>query len=510
MVRSQSSAQFSPIPELIEGLPNICGWEAEVQSVVSHADPVFLPTTNLDLGQIQAAFAIALQMHQPTIPAETGGKLISNLQYMFEHPYEGDNYNAGPFSYCYARMADFIPELVGQGYNPRAMLVYSGNLLWGLRQIGRGEILEKLKRITQDATYQLYVEWLGTMWSHALVPTTPVVDLEPQIRAWQHHFAAVFGWEALARIRGFAPPELSLPTHPEQLYAFLKALKNCGYRWLMVQASSVETLAGEAIQDIHLPHCLVARNEAGASISLPVLLTPRGSDSHKFVGQMQPYQVAKSLSPQVQNGISIPPLVAQIADGENSGIMMNEFPNAFRRVWQECAQDNNGQSGVVGINGTEYLELLEAAGFTSDHYPTCQAKGHFQIWRQLDDPSSPAESVAIAVKRIQQSSPEFQLDPVAVPSLEQRPYTTQSNGGDDTAPIYQLSRRFHTLMDSLQTEAEANSTDDPLTRQSRYRRALLHNLLLQTSCFRYWGQGIWTERAKDIYARGESILRTDF
>lgn len=499
-----------PIPELIEGLPNICGWETEIQSVVSHTDPVFLPTTNLELGQIQSAFAIALQMHQPTIPAETGGKLISNLQYMFEHPYEGDNYNAGPFSYCYARMADFIPELVGQGYNPRVMLVYSGNLLWGLRQIGRGEILEKLKRITQDATYQPYVEWLGTMWSHALVPSTPVMDLELQIRAWQHHFVAVFGWEALARVRGFAPPELSLPTHPEQLYAFLQALKNCGYRWLMVQASSVETLAGEPIQDLHLPHRLIVRREDGASISLPVLLTPRGSDSHKFVGQMQPYQIAKTLSPQGEKSTAMPPLVTQIADGENSGIMMNEFPGAFRRVWQEAAQQPNDQLGVVGMNGTEYLELLEAAGLISDDYPSCQAKGHFQIWQQIDDSTSPAESIAIAVKRIQQSSPEFQLDPVTVPSVGQRFYAPSGNGGDDIAPIYQLSRRFHTLMDSLTSEAEANSTDEPLTRQSRYRRALLHNLLLQTSCFRYWGQGIWTERAKDIYARGESILRTDF
>lgn len=510
MVRSRSSSQLPDIPELIEGLPNICGWETAVQAVVSHTNPVFLPTTNLELAQIQSAFAIALQMHQPTIPAEMGGKLISNLQYMFEHPYEGDNHNAGPFAYCYARLADFIPELVGQGYNPRVMLVYSGNLLWGLRQIGRGEILEKLKRITQETAYQPYVEWLGTMWSHALVPTTPVVDLEPQIRAWQHHFAAIFGWDALARVRGFAPPELSLPTHPEQLYAFLRALKNCGYRWLMVQANSVETPNGEPIQDIHLPHRLVVRSGDGSEISLPVLLTPRGSDSHRFVGHMQPYQVAKTLSPMEQKGISIPQVVTQIADGENSGIMMNEFPGAFRRVWQECAQASSSELNVVGINGTEYLELLEAAGFAAADYPICQAKGHLQIWQQLDDPNSPAESVAIAVKRIQQSMPEFQLDPVSVPPPSQRSYGSQANGSDDLAPMYQLSQRFHTLMKTLQAEADSSSTDEPLTRQTRYRRALLHNLLLQTSCFHYWGQGIWTERAKDIFARGESILRTDF
>jgi hypothetical protein len=31
----------------------------------------------------------------------------------------------------------------------------------------------------------------------------------------------------------------------------------------------------------------------------------------------------------------------------------------------------------------------------------------------------------------------------------------------------------------------------------------LYNLLLQTSCFRYWGQGAWTDYARELYRRGE-------
>ena len=109
---------------------------------------------------------------------------------MFEHPYEGDNHNASTFAYCYARMGDFIPELIAQGCNPRVMLDYSGTLLWGLQQMGRQDILDKLRRITCDPTYQPYVEWLGTLWGHAVVSSTPVPDLKLHIRAWQHHFAA--------------------------------------------------------------------------------------------------------------------------------------------------------------------------------------------------------------------------------------------------------------------------------------------------------------------------------
>jgi len=81
------------LPEIIDDLPNICGWEQEVLTVVNHNEPIFLPITNLKLADINAVFAIALHMHQPTIPAGNNGSLISNLQYMFTHQQEGDNHN---------------------------------------------------------------------------------------------------------------------------------------------------------------------------------------------------------------------------------------------------------------------------------------------------------------------------------------------------------------------------------------------------------------------------------
>ena len=80
---------------------------------------------------IQSAFAIALHMHQPLIPA--GGdelrtaRLISNLRYMGEHPDIGDNHNAPVFRWCYKRMGEFIPQLIDEGAQPRVMLEYSGH-----------------------------------------------------------------------------------------------------------------------------------------------------------------------------------------------------------------------------------------------------------------------------------------------------------------------------------------------------------------------------------------------
>lgn len=496
----QTQINLSQLPEIIDNIPNISGWENDILEVTNRQEPVFLPHTNLRLENITAVFAIALHMHQPTVPAGANGELINNLQYMFEHQGEGDNHNAGPFANCYTRMADFIPELVDNGCNPRIMLDYSGNLFWGLRQMGRGDILENLKRITSDPTYQPYVEWLGTMWSHTVLPSTPIPDIKLHIQAWQHYFAAIFGWDALARVKGFSPPEMALPNHPDTLFEFVKALKECGYRWLLVQEHSVETLTGQGLHYKHLPHRLVARNSHGETVSITALIKTQGSDT-KLVGQMQPYYEAKTLSKMQLGNVSVPPIVSQIGDGENGGVMMNEFPSAFKQAWYEMAQHGGGKTGVVGVNGTEYLELIEAAGCNPNDYPTCQAIGQHLIWQRVSPEESNPELVAKALEELKQSHPNFHVDGASWTN-----HMSWVKGYENVlTPMNQLSAMFHEKIDSL-LEAEGQS----LTQQSRYREALLNNLLLQTSCFRYWGQGVWTDYAREIYRRGETQLQSSF
>jgi hypothetical protein len=70
-------------------------------------------------------------------------------------------------------------------------------------------------------------------------------------------------------------------------------------------------------------------------------------------------------------------------------------------------------------------------------------------------------------------------------------------------PMYRLSALFHEKIDPL------TATED-MTRQFPYRNALLHNLVLQSSDFRYWGKGAWTDYAKEIHRRGQAILESDF
>jgi hypothetical protein len=48
--------------------------------------------------------------------------------------------------------------------------------------------------------------------------------------------------------------------------------------------------------------------------------------------------------------------------------------------------------------------------------------------------------------------------------------------------------------------------DPGVTRTRPYQEALLYLLLLETSCFRYWGQGTWTDYASEIHRRGVAAI----
>jgi hypothetical protein len=46
--------------------------------------------------------------------------------------------------------------------------------------------------------------------------------------------------------------------------------------------------------------------------------------------------------------------------------------------------------------------------------------------------------------------------------------------------------------------------------EPRFRNALFHLLCSQTSCYRYWGQGLWVDYGREICRRAEEILKNDF
>jgi len=474
---------------IIKDFPPICGSEEKVkESTSGDRGNLYASVSDLTIDKAQSSFGIALHMHQPTIPASSDdistADLISNLQYMMEHQHLGDNHNAPVFLWCYSRMSDFVRELRNQGKMPRVMLDYSGNLLWGLKQMGEEKVLENLKRVTSDETYHRNVEWLGTMWSHAVVSSTPIPDITLHMRAWQEHFASIFGFEALRRVKGFSPPEMHLPIHPDVCHEYVKALKECGYEWLMVQEHTIENMDGTRFERPYVPHRLVARNSLGQIQQIPILVKTKGSDT-KLVAQMQPYYEAQTKARGEYCSKNVIPYVLQIADGENGGVMMNEFPDAYKKVCHEL-----GKEGTVAMNGSEYMEFIKSTGLSEDDFLPVQPVSQSRIWEWVDD-FSPG-SADRAIDKVNERDPGFNLDKASW--TNDRSWVEGYK--DILDPINELSAAFHKRFD----EADID-TNDPI-----YKEALLHLLLSQTSCFRYWGGGIWTEYAREICRRGMKVL----
>lgn len=78
-----------------DGLPLVLFPDVQEQvaaAIASRPERVFV-AKNSDVSgfarQVRAGFAMALHMHQPSIPAGANGEVINNLQYMLEHPHEG-------------------------------------------------------------------------------------------------------------------------------------------------------------------------------------------------------------------------------------------------------------------------------------------------------------------------------------------------------------------------------------------------------------------------------------
>lgn len=485
--------QPSLIPT-IEGLPNICGFENIVFERKRPDSPVYLPRSGVDFEKMQCGFAMALHMHQPLIPAGGGdlrtAAVISNLKHMMDNPGVGDNHNASVFQWCYKRMGEFIPQLASEGKNPRIMLEYSGCLLHGLLDMGLHDVIDSLKTITCDERYRHTVEWLGCPWGHAVAPSTPVQDFRLHVRAWQHHFASIFGLEALDRVRGFSPSEMALPNHPDICYEFVKTLRDAGYRWVLVQEHSVENADdGGAIRNPHLPHRLVARNSAGETAEIIAIIKTQGSDT-KLVAQGQPYYEAKGVGRGQLGGRSVPQLVTQIADGENGGVMMNEFPSKYLEVMRESSG-----SQAPAVNVTEYLEYLEQLGVSDSDFEAIQPVQQNKIWSRFE-PGAGSAKLEQTIKELEQDDHQFHME-----------------GGSWTNDRSWVSGYDHVL--KPMEEASVLFAEKVLQKnyppsEPRYRNALFYLLVSETSCYRFWGEGIWTDYGRELSRRTIEIVKHDF
>ncbi|MDR2337127.1 MAG: glycosyl hydrolase family 57 [Deltaproteobacteria bacterium] len=478
---------MATIPETLNNLPCICGFEKEIEEATTHNLALYSSGADFDsdiaFDNIKSCATVALHMQQPLIPAGSNdlqsAEIISNLKYMFEHLAEGDNHNAGVFKWCYERLGEFIPQLVAEGKKPRIMLEYTGCLLYGLRQMGANEVIEKLQLLVKN--YSRNVEWLGCPWGHAVAPSTPVQDYKLQVRAWQHYFAGLFGLDALARVKGFSPSEMALPNHPDIAYEFVRTLKECGFLWVLVQEHTVERPENGYCPELrHFPHRLVCRNSKGEEASIICLIKTQGSDT-KLVAQMQPWYEAICLQRLNYQNKSLPQIVTQIADGENGGVMMNEFPPKYLEVVR-----NSSDTETPLVNGTEYLEYLFSQGLTEMDFPVLQPIMQKRIWERFTPGDGP-EKLQQVIEDLKKEDGRFHLD-----------------GGSWTNNISWV-HGYDSLLGPMERASsvffEQIVKKGVPTNDKKYQTALFYLLCSQTSCYRYWGQGIWTDYGREICRR---------
>ena len=283
---------------------------------------------------------------------------------------------------------------------------------------------------------------------------------------------------------------MALPNHPDVAYEFVRTLKECGYRWVLVQEHTVERPdTGAGPDRKYLPHRLLCRNSHGETAEIIAIIKTQGSDT-KLVAQMQPYNEARGLSHWDLAGRPVPPLVMQIADGENGGVMMNDFPAKYIEVVRECSA-----SETPLVNVSEYLDHLFAMGVRIADMPLLQPVLQSRIWERFK-PGDGAKKLAEVIEQLQKEDSRFQVEGASWTNSISwvRGYERL------VGPMEELSSLFYekVLKPGLPTG------------EPRYRRALLHLLVSQTSCYRYWGQGIFVDYGREICRRGRETLIRDF
>jgi hypothetical protein len=313
-----------------------------------------------------------------------------------------------------------------------------------------------------------------------------VQDYRLHVQAWRHFFAALFGVEALAGVRGFSPAEMALPNHPDVFYEFVRTLKDCGYRWVIVQEHTVEHVEdGRPLQYPHRPHRLVARNSRGETLVITAIIKTQGSDT-KLIGQMQPYYEAKGLGRIELGGKSVPSLVSQIADGENGGVMMNEFPPKYMQVMAESSG-----SETPPVNVGEYLDYLDSLGVREADFPAVQPVMQHRIWERFEPGAGP-DALAAVIRQLSREDARFHVE-----------------GGSWTNNISWV-RGYQDVLQPM--EAASAVFNEKILRPGvpssdpRYRKVLYHLLVSQTSCYRYWGQGVWAERGRELSRRTTELM----
>ena len=146
------------------------------------------------------------------------------------------------------------------------------------------------------------------------------------------------------------------------------------------------------------------------------------------------------------------------------------------------------------MNVTEYLEHLFATGVEEKDLPVLQPVFQKRIWDRFRAGEGP-EKLGKAIDDLHREDSRFHV--------EGGSWTNNISWvrGYDAllGPMERVSSLFHekVLKPGLPSH------------EHRYRNALFHLLASQTSCYRYWGQGVWVDYGREICRRAMEILGHD-
>ena len=170
--------------------------------------------------------------------------------------------------------------------------------------------------------------------------------------------------------------------------------------------------------------------------------------------------------------------------------MMNEFPGKFMEVAREASG-----SEVPLMNATEYLEHLFAAGVREQDLPALQPLFQKRIWDRFAPGGGP-EKLEKVIADLRKEDGRFHMEGGSWTSN-----LSWVKGYENVlGPMEEVSSLFHEKVLKRRMATDTAS----------YRNALLYLLSSQTSCYRYWGQGLWTDYAREICRREKEILTNDF
>jgi hypothetical protein len=170
--------------------------------------------------------------------------------------------------------------------------------------------------------------------------------------------------------------------------------------------------------------------------------------------------------------------------------MMNEFPGKFMEVARESSW-----SDVPMMNASEYLEHLWSIGIKEDDLPAIQPVFQRAIWQRMK-PGDGSDRLAKVIEEIKGEDHRFHMDGGS--------WTNDLSWVHGYENVLGPMEEISSLFNEKVIKTKIPSSD------ARYRNALFHLLSSQTSCYRYWGQGQWTDYGREICRRAKNVLEYDF